>query len=124
MAKALIRVRVAENRDADLNAMGARFIEAWKGETIEPLSVITFETPSQLFSVLSPKRWQLIEQLQAIGASSIRALARALGRDVKRVHEDVVLLIEWGLVEKAEDGRIIVPYSEIEADFVLKASAA
>ena len=60
-------------------------------------AVFTFSTPAQLFSVISPKRWELIERLQHIGPSTIRGLARELDRDIKRVHDDVTVLMEWGL---------------------------
>ena len=51
------------------------------------------------------------------------ALARALGRDVKRVHEDAAAMIEVGMVEKTEDGKLAVPFDEIRADFVMKSAA-
>ena len=82
----------------------------------------TPECRNALFRVLSPKRWELLERLQALGPSSLRGLARSLERDVKRVHEDVGTLIEVGLIEKAERGKIHVPYSVIEADFALRAA--
>jgi predicted transcriptional regulator len=83
----------------------------------------TFSSPAQLFSVISPKRWELIERLQHLGPSTIRGLARALERDVKRVHEDVTAMIDWGLVERQDDGLVHVPYSVIHAEFDLKAVA-
>ena len=52
----------------------------------------------------------------------MRGLARELGRDVKRVHEDVAVLIEVGLIEKTDSGKIHVPYAVIETDFALKAA--
>jgi predicted transcriptional regulator len=53
----------------------------------------------------------------------VRGLARNLGRDVKRVHEDVVRLMEYGLIERREDGKYFVPYDVIHADFDLHAVA-
>ena len=35
---------------------------------------------------------------------SVRELARTVGRDVKRVHEDVVILAGLGLLERTESG--------------------
>ena len=78
---------------------------------------------AQLFSVISPKRWELIEHLQKIGPSSIRALARSLGRDVKRVHEDVVALADWGIIDRTAEGKVEVPFDVIHADFDLRAVA-
>jgi predicted transcriptional regulator len=53
----------------------------------------------------------------------VRGLARSLERDVKRVHEDVTGLIEWGIVERTEDGKVCVPYDVLHADFDLRAVA-
>lgn len=83
----------------------------------------SFSSPSALFKVLSPKRWQLIERLQAEGPLGARALARALHRDVKRVHEDCRVLLDIGLVERDEEGKLHVPYREIRAEFVLGVAA-
>ncbi|TCP82699.1 hypothetical protein C8J31_11032 [Rhizobium sp. PP-CC-2G-626] len=124
MSRAVIQIRQDDDDLTAIAAMGERFVTAWKsGERQDPVAVLTFASPAQLFSVISPKRWALIEALQKIGPSSIRAVARALDRDIKRVHEDVTALMEWGLVEKDESGKVHVPYDEIEADFTLKAAA-
>ena len=105
MKKATIRIR--RQADAALAGMGQRFIKAWR--TGRPVgATLEFESPSALFRVLTPKRWELVERLQAIGPGSVRGLARALGRDVKRVHEDVSTLIECGLIARDSDaaGRV------------------
>jgi predicted transcriptional regulator len=119
VTKAVLRIR--RNTDAALADMGRRFAAAWKtGKS--SAHVFTFESPSALFRVLTPKRWEILERLQQLGPSSLRGLARSLERDVKRVHEDVAALIEVGLVEKTERGRIHVPFTVIEADFQLRAA--
>lgn len=115
-------IRVRKDDDAVLQEAGAAFARAWRGGGGEPDS-FTFSSPAQLFSVLTPKRWALIERLQGLGPSSLRGLARALERDVKRVHEDAAALLEWGLVERTADGRLHVPYEVIRADFDLRAAA-
>lgn len=117
-----VTIRIQRHTDPALARMGERFIKAWKtgrsaGDTIE------FESPAALFRVLTPKRWELIERLQAIGPSSVRGLARALERDVKRVHEDVGTLAEYGLITRTDDGRFRVPYDLIRAEFDLRAVA-
>lgn len=120
MKTAVIRIR--KDTGAALGEMGARFAHAWKTGNSSK-TVLNFESPAALFRVISPKRWELIERLQAIGPSSIRGLARALERDVKRVHEDVGVLIEYGLVARTDDGQVHVPYQVIHADFDLRAVA-
>lgn len=122
--RAVIQIKQDNDELASLKAMGERFVAAWKtGEAQDPVAVLSFSSPAQLFSVISPKRWELIERLQKIGPSSQRGLARTLGRDIKRVHEDLAVLMEWGIVENSADGKVFVPYDEIEADFTLKAVA-
>lgn len=122
--RAVIQIkRDTEGQDA-IRAMGERFKEAWNSGTAQqPETVITFSSPAQMFSVISPKRWELIEELQKHGPSGQRHLARLLGRDIKRVHDDVTLLSDWGIIEKNDDGKVLVPFDEIEADFVLSAVA-
>jgi predicted transcriptional regulator len=119
VTKAVLRIR--RNTDAALADMGKRFTTTWKSGR-SSAHVFTFESPSALFRVLTPKRWEIQERLQRLGPSSLRGLARSLDRDVKRVHEDVAALIEIGLVERTERGRIHVPFSVIEADFELRAA--
>ena len=85
---------------------------------------LAFSTLPQLFALFTAKRWELIEKLQEIGPSSLRGLARALARDVKRVHEDVDRLIEEGLIERTEDKKLYVPFEEIRFEASLKIKAA
>lgn len=54
----------------------------------------------------------------------MRELARRLGRDVKRVHEDAAALIELGLIEKDERGALLCPYENIHVDMVVARQAA
>ena len=115
-------IRIASGDDALLKQSAARFKKAWFSGKPQP-AVFTFSTPAQLFSVISPKRRELIERLQHIGPSTIRGLARELDRDIKRVHDEVTVLMEWGIVERDEDGLVHVPYSVIHAAFDLKAVA-
>jgi len=119
VSKAVLRIR--RDADAALAEMGKRFTAVWKSGR-SAAHVFTFESPAALFRVLTPKRWELVERLQTLGPSSVRGLARALERDVKRVHEDVGALLEVGLIEKSAGGKIHVPYAVIEADFALRAA--
>lgn len=122
MMQALIEVRSDTN--SVLKEMRKDFKDAWNtGVAKGPVTKITFSTLTQLFSIFSAKRWELIEQLQKIGPVSIRALTRALGRDVRRVHDDVMVLIEWGIVEKNDDGKVFVPFDVIHIGVDIRAAA-
>ncbi|MBK1695398.1 hypothetical protein CKO09_11715 [Chromatium weissei] len=91
--------------------------ETYQGETLN------FETPAACFGRLTERRWALIDALLGAGELPIRALARRVQRDVKRVHEDVVVLAELGIVERTAQGGVICPYTEIRIDMRLKPSA-
>ncbi|RYE88110.1 MAG: transcriptional regulator [Hyphomicrobiales bacterium] len=91
----------------------ARRIDAGEGYQGEGRS---FETLPLLLSVFSEKRWKLIIELQKLGPSTLRGLARALGRDVKRVHEDANVLLEEGIIERDADKRLLVPFKQIRLE--------
>ena len=86
--------------------------------------VLNFESPAQLFKQLSDKRWELVRLAQGRGAMPVRELARLAGRDVKRVHEDVVALAELGLFERTAGAGVICPFESVHVDFMLEASPA
>lgn len=125
MKTALIQIKRDGDANAILDDMGQKFVTAWNnGERVVPVATFTFSSPRQLFSIITPKRWELIEHLQATGPTSIRGLARSLERDVKRVHEDAMALMDWGIVERTSDGKVFVPFDVIHADFDLRSVAA
>ena len=51
---------------------------------------------------------------------SIRELARRAGRDVRRVHDDVLVLAELGLVERTAKGGVRCPFADIHLDMHLR----
>lgn len=83
---------------------------------------LNFESPGHFFGQLSEKRWEIVRAAQGKGELSVRELARSVGRDVKRVHEDVVILTELGMLERTEGGGVICPYSSMHIDMYLKAA--
>lgn len=84
--------------------------------------VLNFETPAQFFGQLTEKRWDIVRAAQGKGELSVRELARMVDRDVKRVHEDVVILAELGLLERTESGGVVCPYTSMHIDMYLKAA--
>ena len=101
-----------------LRAMGrvAKVADTYQGE------VLNFESPAHFFGQLSEKRWEIVRAAQGKGELSVRELARAVGRDVKRVHEDVVILAGLGLLERTERGGVVCPYNSMHIDMYLKAA--
>ena len=50
-------------------------------------------------------------------------IAHKLERDVKFVHRDVHALLETGLLEKTESGKIVCLFDNVRLDFILVQAA-
>lgn len=111
-------IRIERDMRSALARGAQQFERAWRTRRDQG-SDFSFESPAALFRSLTPARWAAIEQLQALGPSTLRGLARALDRDVKSVHRDVHALIEIGLMAKDAKGRVLVPFSRIHTEFEL-----
>ena len=98
-----------------------RFITAW--ETGKPQGAhIGFESEEQLWKTLTLKRWQILKTMTGAGELAIREVARRVSRDVKAVHSDITALLNCGLLDKTESGKVLFPYDEIHVDFTLRAA--
>ena len=84
--------------------------------------VLNFETPAQFFGQLSEKRWDIVRAAQGKGEMSVRELARVVDRDVKRVHDDIVILAQLGLLERTDGGGVTCPYTSMHIDMYLQAA--
>ncbi len=104
--------------------MGKRFVDSWKrierGD-LTPYYGISFEDMTTMLSTLTPKRWELIQRLRRSEPLTVYALAKALSRDYKNVHTDVAALEDLDIIERTEDGKVRVPWDEIEAHIQLAA---
>lgn len=102
-----------------------RFESVWKraerGARATSEHRLTFSSLPQLLKELSPARWALLEALRVEGKMTIYALAKHLERDYKNVHTDVTRLMELGLIKKAKDDRVFVPWNVIAAELRLAA---
>jgi predicted transcriptional regulator len=100
----------------------AEFTHAWKTGKARRTARISFATPELLWRVLTEKRWELLKVLCGAGPVSIREAARRAERDVKAVHGDVTALLNAGVLNKTEDGRIVFPYEAVKVEFLLQAA--
>ena len=93
--------------DESAEAMARRFIDAWhraeRGEAVDEHH-LSFESWEGLARVMTPRRLDLLRHLRRHAVSTIAELARALGRDYKRVHEDVEALATAGLIDRTPAG--------------------
>jgi predicted transcriptional regulator len=75
----------------------ARAVRLAAGERIRPEKRITFESPIDLFSCITPERIRLIEAARET-PRSISELAKTLKRQRAAVHRDVKALADYGLI--------------------------
>jgi predicted transcriptional regulator len=98
-----------------------RFIDAWhraeKGETLRERH-LAFESWDALVRVLTGKRMEVLHYVRRHGVTSIRALAKALGRDYNDVQADVEALTAAGLLDAAEGG-VRADYDAIETKIAI-----
>src|ERR1700730_16672992 len=99
----------------------AAFLDAWRrGERGEFVSetALAFESWEALASVMTGERYRLMRHVHAHPEPSVSALARALGRQYRRVHADVTALEEAGLLDRSE-GRVRTNIDRITAEIRL-----
>jgi predicted transcriptional regulator len=105
----------------DFAASAKRVAKAWRkaerGEQVDE-DHLTFVSWEALSQVMTSKRFELLRHLRRDSAVSVAALARSLGRDYKRVHEDVEALESAGLIERDEAG-LHADYDEIRTIIAL-----
>ena len=117
MAKGeILELRVGDARDA-LDRFEAAWNRRTEGRRGGALHVLSLPDLPLLLKTLTPARWELMDRLRAAGPLSIYELARRLERDYKNVHTDVTRLAELGLVERASDGRVSVPWDVVRGEF-------
>ena len=102
-------------------AAARRFVDAWhrgeRGETFQQRH-LAFESWDALARVLTGKRMELLHYVRRHEVASMRALAKALGRDYRNVHADVQALTAAGLLDTA-DGSLRADYDAIETKIAI-----
>ncbi len=68
----------------------------------------------QLRQILTPKRLKILKHLNAQEFNSISALARTLNRDIKNIHQDLLILNKFNLIKKIKLGKSIAIKKNIE----------
>lgn len=106
--------------------MGKRFADAWhrleQGKKVKETH-LTFFSLETMMTTLSPKRLELLKRVHQSPVQTIAELAKTLGRDYKRVHDDVSALAHAGLIVRDQDG-IRAPYDSVQATVSLDATPA
>ncbi len=103
----------ADWRDGLRAAASASAVGSYQGE------VLNFESPDNFFGQLTPMRLAITRAVNRRGELSAQEIAHLLGREVKRVHHDIVVLLDLGLLEKRDTGRVRCPYASMHIDVQL-----
>jgi predicted transcriptional regulator len=116
------QVKVLVGHDGSLKNDLAAFRDAWdraeRGEEVKPENVVFFESWEGLASVLTGERYRLLRHLHAHPEPSISALARHLGRHLRRVQADVHALEDAGLIDRST-GTVRAAADKIRAEIQL-----
>ncbi len=112
-----VKVIVGGSVEDDADA----FLDAWhraeRGERVRERT-LAFESWDGLARVMTGERYRLLRHLHGHPEPSISALARALGRQYRRVHADVAALEEAGLLDRSQ-GEVRTTADRIRADIRL-----
>ena len=98
-----------------------RFVNAWhrteRGEAFHERH-LAFQSWDALARVMTGKRMELLHYVRRHKVASVRALAKALGRDYSNVHADVQALAAAGLLDTANGG-VQADYDIIETNIAI-----
>lgn len=114
MTNHIVTLSVASREDVNRRALAA-----FSGQ--DQGAHISFSSADLLWQTLTRKRWEILQAMTGAGPLSVREVARRVGRDVRRVHGDTQALLEAGLLDRAQDGRIEFRYNAVHVDFMLQA---
>ncbi len=106
---------------ADLETLKASMTAAFRG--VPQGCSYSFPSEEQLLATLNANRWAILKALTGAGPLGVRELARRIGRDVKGVHTDTQALVNCGLIDKTDKGKLSLPYDEIHLEMIVRAAA-
>lgn len=112
-----VKVIVDGTLEDDAAAVLDAIERAERGETVRE-RVLSFQSWGGLAAVMTGERYRLLRHLHAHPEPSVSALARALGRQYRRVHADVAALENAGLVAR-EPGTVRATADAIRAEIRL-----
>lgn len=112
-----LTVTVGGTLEDDLSAFAGAWRRAERGEAVAD-HVLAFESWEGLARVMTGERFRLLRHLHAHPEPSVSALARALGRQYRRVHADVIALEVAGLLERTT-GEVRATADRITAELQL-----
>jgi predicted transcriptional regulator len=74
------------------------------GDPLPSETTVSFESPQEMFRVLSPRRILLLQTLTSSGGQPVDLLAESLGRNRLAIARDLGILRKFGAVEIVKRG--------------------
>jgi len=84
---------------------------------------ISFPSEQRLLYVLSDNRVRMLKAMAGARVMGVRELARRVGRDVRAVHADIRVLLDAGVIDRTDNGKLIFPYRHVQVQFTLEADS-
>jgi len=109
---------------ADRATVNARIIRACQNGKPEKEAHISFETSDLMWRTITAKRWDILKAMAGAGVLGVRELARRLNRDVRAVHSDTRVLLNAGVIDKTDDGKLLFPYRRVKMQLAFDAPVA
>ena len=106
---------------APRDELAARMRATLAGGRTEPR--IAFASVDLLHRICAPKRLAALRTMAGEGPLPVREVARRVGRDVKAVHRDMAALVNAGLLDRGEGGRMSFPYDGVRMEVDLMRAA-
>ena len=106
---------------SDLDQARQRMAAAFRGEPQG--SFLSFASIGLLWRTMTPRRWEILRAMTGREPMSVRGIARAVERVLKTTHSDVHALLDDGILEKTDNGRVVFPYDAVHVDFTITRAA-
>lgn len=90
-----------------------------RGETLDSVPTLSFESYDRLFSTFTPTALELVDTVRREQPTSINDAARVAGRDVSNVHDELTRLANMGVIHFVEEGhskRPVVWFDDLVID--------
>ncbi len=72
--------------------------------------------------MLTAERWRLLKAIAGAGPISIRNAAARSGLDEHSVRSNADALVQAGILEAADQGRVEFPYDTVKVELLLRAA--
>ena len=94
-------------------------LHAVRSQEAEPAARLDFDSLDDAWLLFNSERRAILQVMAAAGPLTIRQIARRVGREVRAVQTDVQLLFLGGVVDRTENGRVVLPYENIRFEVTL-----